>query len=143
MSFQATAKSIKQLTACYKPGLQALGGNSSKIKLFDTRRCNGSIDLDNCLKHSHPNDSRWDFIIGYNDKAYFAEVHPASGQVSEVIAKVTWLRGWLKSTGAPLAAIHADGNFHWIPPSGVKIIGKQRQLLAQNKVVIKSQLNLK
>lgn len=142
MSFKSKVEQIEDISRCLEDGLHALRRNRSKVILTDSRKCNGSIDLDTCLQIKYPNEPRWDYIIGYNEKAYFAEVHPVSGHVSDILSKVTWLRNWLKKEGSPLAEIHEDANFHWIPTSGVRLIGKHRRLLAQNKIVIKARLRL-
>lgn len=143
MSFQKVVQSLPDIGNCFEKGLQALGNYSTKILPTNPRNCSGSVDLDKCLQVSQPQASRWDYIIGYNDESYFAEVHSASGQVSKVIEKTNWLRNWLKNEGEPVAKIHHKGkNFHWIPTNGVKIIGNQRALLAQNKIIIVNRLSL-
>lgn len=144
MSFPHAVSSISSIASYYKSGLQALGPHSNKVIPHDSRRCDGSVDLDTGLKQAMPNEHRWDYVLGYNGKSYFMEVHPASGQATEVIRKATWLRAWLKGPGKPLLAIlHDGGNFHWIPTGGVKIIGKDRLRLAQAKVVIERSLRLR
>jgi len=143
MSFYKIIQSIPNIKDGYKKGLQALGTYSVKVIPANARNCNGSIDLDDCLKKSEPQASRWDFVLGYEEKSYFVEVHSASGQVSKVIEKTMWLRSWLKNEGESLAKIHHEQkNFHWIPTNGVNIIGKERLRLAQEKVIIVSRLRL-
>lgn len=138
MSFDEAVKQIPSVKGCFKNGLQAMGGDSALIRMGDTRKFDGSVAIDTCLEKIMAQDSRWDYAIGYNGKAYFVEVHPASGQVSDVIAKCAWMRMWLKADGAPLAAIHGDGVFHWISTGKVKIIGKEKARLAKNKIIINS-----
>jgi len=100
MSFKKDVESIKDINACYKPGLQALSGDSEKVKCKKTRDLDGSVNLDDCVKSKYPNDPRWDYIISYKDQNYFIEVHPAStGEVKEIIKKITWLKRWLKKKG--------------------------------------------
>ena len=143
MSFQKAIQNIPAISKCYQNGLQALGNHSSMIVPSDPRNCNGSVDLDQCLANTFPNEARWDYAVGYNNRCYFIEVHPASGQVSQIIAKVTWLRNWLKVEGALLLAIHNDDqSFHWIPTSGVNIPQRYKAQLAQNKIIVKSSLTL-
>jgi hypothetical protein len=143
MSFRNAVLGTPSIAASYQNGLRALGAYSAKIAPANTRKCEGSVDLDACLRAGDPQGSRWDYAIGYEGLAYFAEVHSASGQVSKVIDKVNWLRNWLRNDGARLAAIHyPGGNFHWIPIGGVNILGKERLRLAQDKIVIKSRLSL-
>lgn len=143
MSFQNVVQSMPSIRGCYRIGLQALGNYRNKIAPANTRNCSGSVDLDDCLSEAEPQASRWDYIIGYKNEAYFVEVHSASGQVSKVLDKANWLRNWLKNDGESLSEIHyKNKNFHWIPTNGVNIIGKQRLLLAQNKVILVNPLRL-
>lgn len=143
MSFQKGVQSISGIRDCYRKGLQALGNYSNKIVPRNTRNCSGSVGLDSCLHPSKPQDSRCDYIIGYGNEAYFVEVHSAFGQVSKVLQKANWLRNWLKIDGQPISLIHhKNKNFHWIPTNGVGIIGKERFLLAQNKIIVASRLTL-
>ncbi len=143
MSFQQAVQNTAPIAECYRNGLLALGNHSLKITPSVPRSCSGSIDLDTCLQPRFPNATRWDYALGYGDYAYFVEVHPASGQVSEMLNKVTWLRQWLKGEGALLAAIHHPGKtFHWLSTNGVKIMGKYQLQLALNKVVVANHLIL-
>ena len=136
MSFQKAAKSIPSILPCFQNGLQAMGANSKFVRPSDTKSCEGSIDIDSCFRQAQQQATRWDYAIGYKGKSYFVEVHPANGQVSELIAKCTWLRTWLKAEGAPLAQIHGDGVFHWLSTAGVNIIGNGKAKLAQHKIII-------
>lgn len=44
----------------------------------------------------YPNASRWDYAIGYDQKAWFVEVHPANtSNVKEMLKKVEWLESRL------------------------------------------------
>lgn len=144
MSFRDSIDHTPSISECYRTGLQAMGNHSNKIEAANTRLLNGSVDLDTCTQQANPQSNRWDYIIGYNEKAYFVEVHPASSsEVSAVKLKVDWLRNWLKHDGAAISAIHHDGkNFHWIPTNGVDIRGKGQFLLAQNKIVVVNRLRL-
>ncbi len=80
--------------AGYHEGLGAiLRQHRSKIVLLDTRGCEGSIDIDSCIKDKYPNDSRWDYCFAYKGDVFFVEVHTAnSSEVSAVIKKLTWLK---------------------------------------------------
>lgn len=138
MSFEKTVKSVPAIAPSLRNGLQAMGANSRLVRPTDPRGCEGSIDLDDCYSKLQPQASRWDYAIGYKGKSYFVEVHPANGQVTEIIAKCTWLRSWLKEEGAPLAQIHGDGAFHWLSTAGVNIFSNGKARLAQNKIIVNS-----
>lgn len=82
-----------------------------------------------------------DYAIGYEQKAWFVEVHPANtSNVKEMLKKVEWLEGWLKDKGSQLAEIRRDHLHYWIP-SGKVCISKtspQYRSLAKHKLQITS-----
>ena len=99
--FYSAVKGTKEISNGYQTGLQALGSNSTKITVPDTRKLNGSVDIDSCVKDLYPTENRWDYAIGYNETAYFIEIHPAeTSSVTKMIAKVTWLKQWLKKSSS-------------------------------------------
>ncbi|MCH8486373.1 MAG: hypothetical protein LAT75_05870 [Candidatus Cyclonatronum sp.] len=131
MSFEQAVYNTETLGSCMERGLQALGPNSVKIKAEIPRQIDGSVDLDSCVSGNYPNDSRWDYIIGYNGEAYFIEVHPAqSAHVNEVIKKLDWLKSWLNAHAPELNRIKAaDRPFRWVATSNVHIIKGSPQAL--------------
>ena len=66
MSFQSAIENTTLLKDHLKNGLQALGSNSSKVKPTDTRKCEGSVDIDNAVERKFPSRNRWDYAAGYN-----------------------------------------------------------------------------
>lgn len=145
MSFKDTVESLTEIRGSFQSGLTALDSNSGKIKPDNTRLINGSVNLDDSLKKTYPNANRWDYIIGYNDKAYFVEIHPAAGgEVKVVLLKLEWLKAWLKSSAGTLNGIKADDPYHWIA-SGKMAIPKtsnQYKIAARNGMIPKSHLAL-
>ena len=91
--------SNKDFPKDYKIGLQAVKGNDRNKFDFikNTRNINGSIDIDKSFKHEMQYDNRWDYVIGYNELAYFFEVHPMTvGEITDkMINKVKWLENIL------------------------------------------------
>lgn len=137
--FESAVNSIDDLKKGYRKGLQALKGNSSKVSIKDSSKLLGSVDIDECTKSIYPQDSRWDFAIGYNQKAWFVEVHPANtSNVKEMVKKVQWLEGWLVGKGKALANIRNDNFHYWIPSGRVCILKTSRQYknLAEHKIQI-------
>ena len=95
--FKAAVEATQEIREGYCNGLQALGGNAAKVAVTDTRKLNGSVDIDACTLELYPNETRWDYAIGYDEKAYFLEVHPANtSNVKEMIQKADWLKQWLQ-----------------------------------------------
>lgn len=136
--FQKAVLATPEVSSGYCKGLQAMKGNSPMLKVSDTRKLQGSVDIDDCTKSLYPQAARWDYAIGYNDKAYFAEVHPANtSNVIEMINKANWLEAWLKNKATDLAKIRED-NLFWIPSGKVAILKNSRQYrqLALHKLTL-------
>lgn len=136
--FHKAVLSTPDVSSGYCKGLQAMKSNSSMLKVSDTRKLQGSVDIDDCTKNMCPQDARWDYAIGYNDKAYFVEVHPANtSNVIEMINKANWLEAWLKNKATDLAKIRED-NLFWIPSGKVAILknSKQYRQLALHKLTL-------
>jgi hypothetical protein len=136
--FRKAVKACAGIGQGYCAGLQALGANASHIEPEDTRLCCGSVDIDKCLLASDPQGARWDYAVGYDDKAYFVEVHPAhTGNVSEMVKKVDWLKAWLNADGAALKGIK-EGEYYWIPSGSCKILegSPKKRMLAQRGIKI-------
>ena len=81
----------------------------------DARRLDGSLNIDEETKMLYPNESRWDYAIGYDGKVYYIEVHPANtSNVEEIIKKKLWLDKWLKEKAPSLSALKAGSpKFQW------------------------------
>ena len=101
----------------FHAGIQALKAiDRSRIACAKTSNLSGSVDVDVALKQILPNSPRWDYAIGYRQKAevvYWVEVHPASlGNIAEVQSKLQWLKGWLAGDGYKLRRL--DARFIWV-----------------------------
>lgn len=148
MSFKQIIQSIHTISKCFRNGLQALGSNSSKLRPADTRNCKGSIDIDSCLAVSNPNDSRWDYMVGYDQNVYFIEIHPAyTSEVDTVINKLVWLKGWLNQDGLPIKLSFEPQNtaYHWIASGKITILKNSvyaRRLAQSGLDIPKSYLKL-
>lgn len=136
--FKTAVERIPEVADGYCPGLQALtNADTRKIRVGNTGLLSGSIDIDKCTKDNHPEENRWDYALGYNDKAYFVEVHGATtGEIKTVISKAEWLKSWLKMTGKPLREIQASDTLYWIATGKVAILqaSKYRKQLAIKKI---------
>lgn len=118
-------------------GLSAMGKNSLMVMVSNTRLLDGSVDIDNALKATRPNEARWDYVIGYDGEAFFVEIHPADTKnVDEMIKKVAWLKQWLTREAPELKKLHRCGSFHWIPSGRVKILktSPQYKKIAANNI---------
>ncbi len=139
MNFIDAVQSIPEIAQCLKAGLQALGANSRKIEVRESRDLTGSVDIDTCLKRRYLNDPRWDYVFGYKDHIYYVEVHPADNtrKVREVTAKLEWLKQWRKRSARNLEDLESQSSYHWISTgrtlSTIKR-GRYLQVLAQNGI---------
>lgn len=144
--FKVAVEATPELNGCYHPGLQAFGAYSNKIELHDNRECNGSVEIDECVRLIYPNANRWDYVFAYKSTAYFVEVHSAeSNEVSVVLAKLQWLKDWLNTKAPEIAKIKAKQPYFWIQSSRFSIPKTTRQyrVAAQNGILPISKLTLK
>jgi hypothetical protein len=143
-AFQSAVESSSELADCYRKGLQALGSHTEKIKPEDTRLLEGSLNIDACILSKYPEEARWDYVLSYNGKAYYVEVHPAdTSAVNTVIRKKNWLVEWLK--GHPgLNSFNRADKMYWLPTNGYHILPESNQArrLATSGIVVRSTLNL-
>lgn len=121
MTFKdAVSEAPAPVAAAFRPGLQALGADSHVLSCDDTRRLTGSIDLDASLAESCPEAPRWDYGIGVRagslERAVWLEVHTATTtEVGRVLAKLAWLKKWLKENAPALEHLTKRGSpaFFW------------------------------
>lgn len=145
-TFKSIVQAIPAIAGAYREGLQALESkDAGKVKPQNPRKLSGSVYLDKCLKTTNPHDARWDYAIGYSEKAYFVEVHPANtSNVDEVVKKKKWLDVWLKTNALDLKAMMAGTGYYWIASGKVAILpnSPQARKIAKNKLVLCKELNL-
>ena len=133
-AFKSAVESTPDLKDGYRQGLRAMGNNSVKVSVPERDGLMGSCDIDGCTKDLYPEAARWDYVIGYKQKAWFVEVHPAStSNVDDMVKKVQWLEQWLKTKGQKLAAIRVNKTHYWIPSGKVRITKTSRQYHALAK----------
>ena len=136
MNFIDAIRSISEITQCLKNGLQALERkDKDSIKYNSSRDLKGSVYIDKCLERHFPNEPRWDYVIGYKDRVFYVEVHPADNtrKVREILGKLDWL----KHSAKKLGELEDSSTFHWISTGSTNTSikrGKYRQILAQNGI---------
>lgn len=127
-AFRKAVEGTPDVAKGYCSGLQALENvDKSAVKLKDKHKVDGSLNIDKETKLLYPKDPRWDYAVGYDDKVFFVEVHPANtSNISEIAKKKEWLKNWLQSK-APLLDALPSGNprFLWAATeSGVHILNQ-------------------
>lgn len=123
MTFQDIVNETSDITTGYMSGLQALKReHRSKVSITDNSLLGGSVDIDSCTTLKYPNANRWDYAVEYNGKVFFIEVHSAiTSEVSTVIAKLKWLKEWLRTEAPLLDERKADAPYHWLQSSNFDI----------------------
>jgi hypothetical protein len=140
MHFRTAVKATLGSDA-YQTGLHALCiADRNRMNCRKTRRLAGSVNLETALRLTHGNDPIWDYGIGLqvdgrNDRAIWAEVHPASSShVNSMLKKAAWLRTWLNESSHALRDM-TDRNmgFVWISSGSVNLLksSPQARKLAQ------------
>ncbi len=145
-SFKNAVESTPLLKDAYESGLKALGKHSSKVKPTDTMKCEGSVDIDSALKDMqlYKHACRWDYVVGYDDRKYFIEVHGAkTDEVKAVLNKFQWLKDFLVKDAPELN--EGKKSFYWIASNGNHILpnSTQARQLSEKGIGIKlvGQLN--
>ena len=121
-TFKQAVEETEEIKNGYQNGLRALsaGNHSTKIQLGDTRKCEGSVAIDDCTESLYPQENRWDYVFSYKGEAYFVEVHSAhTNEVSVVLKKLQWLKDWLNGKAPEIKKLQAKNRaFIWIQTNG-------------------------
>lgn len=133
-TFRQAVEETEEIKNGYQNGLKALGKYSNKVELGDTKKCEGSVAIDDCTESLYPQENRWDYVLGYKGNAYFVEIHSAhTSEVSVVLKKLQWLKDWLNSKAPEIKKLQAkDKAFIWIQTNGYHIpTSKQSKIIAK------------
>lgn len=140
-SFIEAVAKCSEIKNNLNPGLSALRKHSIDVKVSDTKLLKGSVDIDKAVASLRPNDARWDFVVGYDEEAYFIEIHPAgTSNVSEMLKKVDWLKMWLNTVAPDLKKLHKTDIYYWVPSGSVNILPgsvQQKRIAASHLRIIK------
>lgn len=138
-------ETVRKLGLCFFPGKQAIEGEATnRITAKDTTKFAGSVQLDNDLEESYPNDNRWDYVVAYdwgnNQSLYYIEIHPASStsQVNKIMAKKKWLDSWLMGDGNSLK-IYSQNlkvGYYWITTGKVSPLDSPARIKMAKKGII-------
>jgi len=125
-TFRQAVTLTPEVQNCFCTGKAAIPNrDQSKIELTNSRKCGGSLFIDQCLidQRLYPNANRWDYAIDYNGEVYFVEIHTASSsEVSTVLNKLTWLKDWLNNKAPEINALKSRTPFYWIQSNGYHIL---------------------
>lgn len=126
--FKIAVAQTPDIADCYKTGLKGLGNHSTKVELTDTRLCEGSFDLDESVRERYPQSNRWDYVLSYEGKVHFVEVHTANTtEVRTMFNKLQWLKDWLNQNAPEINTLKAEKPFHWVASNGIHILKNSSQ----------------
>jgi len=129
ISFEDAVKKTPDIQNCYQRGLRALGQHSARIQLSHPSQCNGSVDIDSCVRANYPQENRWDYAFAYESEVFFVEVHSANtSEVRTVLRKLQWLKDWLNLHAPLINRMQAKGiPYYWISSNGYHILKSSSQ----------------
>lgn len=128
--FQKAVSNTPDISQSYCKGLQALKNREKeKLRVTDSSKIDGSVDIDNAVKSIYPTENRWDYVVGYDNKVCFIEVHPAyTSEVSTMEAKLAWLKKWLKEKAPLLNNMpKTEVPYVWIQTKGSYILPQSKE----------------
>lgn len=128
--FQQAVENTPEVSNAYKLGLQALKkGETEKIIVADSKKLDGSVNIDSALMDPYKDANRWDYVIGYDSKVCFVEIHPAcTSDVTTMIAKLEWLKSWLKNKAPEINNLpKIEPTYNWIQSGNCSILPNSRQ----------------
>lgn len=147
-AFQVAVELTEEVKKGFSVGKQAIKhADRNKVNATDSKKLQGSLDIDSQVKMLYPHDPRWDYALSYDDKIYFFEVHPAeTSEVGKVISKVKWLKNWLKTKAVKINELpKADHPYTWIQSGRYAILptAKEKMQLSVAGITTANKLDLK
>lgn len=146
MTVAAAVKKSKY-AAHWQNGLGARRQQDKSAKRITSKKgtpISGSIDLDAASRADDPQASRWDYLIGVEDKksslAVFAEVHRVdNSELSSVLKKLDWL---LEFNRAELEGLPKERVYYWVATKGVYLGKRERRHVASQGLTVVPRLEL-
>lgn len=125
------------LAAAIRDGVQAIPSDKRR-HISESVRSDflDSLDLDEASRPRHPNDARWDYLLGHASSSEIVaiETHPAeTSQVSVVIQKRTASLGHLRDQ---LGAGHRVAAWYWAASGRVDFVPHEKMVhrLSENGI---------
>ena len=146
-AFQIAVEGTDDVKSGFCVGLQAVkASDRSKISVSLKSQLQGSMDIDSQVKAKYPDSNRWDYVLSFMNQLYFFEIHPAeTSEVDKVIAKLKWLKEWLKESAPKIDALpKSDIPYTWVQSGRFSILptAKDKLKLSQSGIVVSKRLNL-
>ena len=121
LTFEEAVKATPDVSKGYRKGLEAFGEYKAKIKVPDSKKINGSLDIDAMTVNLYPDSYRWDYAISYDGEVFYIEVHSAiTSEVSKMIKKLQWLKSWLVTKAPEINKLTTKTRqpYYWVQSSG-------------------------
>lgn len=123
---RASLRDDSELRPQVQDGLQGLNtGDIDYLEGSLRQEFADSLNLDMALSGEFPNEPRWDYLVGHRPscKVVGVEVHPAGGQVSDVIEKK---RAACHQLGPHLRDGHGVALWLWVASGSVGFLDMER-----------------
>lgn len=124
LTFKEAVTATPDVSTGYREGIEAFGEYKAKIKVPDSKKINGSLDIDTMTAKLYPDSNRWDYAICYDGEVFYIEVHSAiTTEVSRMIKKLQWLKSWLITQAPEINKLTTKTRqpYYWIQSAGCKI----------------------
>lgn len=140
LTFEEAVKATPDVSTGYREGIEAFGEYRAKIKVPDSKKINGSLDIDAMTVKLYPDSNRWDYAICYDGEVFYIEIHSAiTSEVSKMIKKLRWLKSWLVEKAPEINKLTAKTRqpYYWVQSSGCNIPKHMPQYkqIVQNKIL--------
>ncbi|WP_314646702.1 hypothetical protein [Prevotella multiformis] len=147
-AFQIAIENTLDVKNGFRLGLTAIKkSDRNKVEAKESIKLQGSLDIDGQVKNIYPQDPRWDYVLSYDGKLYFFEVHPAeTSEVDAVINKVKWLKNWLRAKAPEIKKLpKAEHPYMWVQSGRYAILptAKVQRRLTVSGIVTANKLVLK
>lgn len=131
LAFKKAVEATSDVSSGYCQGLSAMKNqDKGRIIVPDSKKIDGSLDIDGATRSIYPIDNRWDYAVCYDGEVFYIEVHPAStSDVLVVIQKLDWLKDWLKNHAGKINKLTANvrNPYYWVQSGKFSIIKTSRQ----------------
>lgn len=123
-----------RLSAAIKPGIQAIP-SINRSCVDDTLRSEfaDSIDLDEATREQHPNDKRWDYLLGHRDFAKVVALETHSAETSEVSVVIQKRAASLVHLRAHLVDGHRVAAWYWVASGRVDFVPHEKAINRLNE----------
>ena len=128
--FKEAVEKTEEVKNGFRQGLQALKKvDRTKIGCDETRKIDGSLDIDSSVKSLYPVSERWDYAISYTGKICYCEIHPAeTSEVTKMIGKLAWLKKWLMVKAPEINVLPSyTYKYVWVSSGRVNVLPTSRE----------------